>query len=833
MDKSDTIPEKKFDIHSSIVFKLGEDLISDEVQALVELIKNAFDADADYAKITIETWKKNNIKENTHYPNANGFILIKDNGCGMDSSVIDRGWLTISNSLKRDMKLKRGVTKRGRTPLGDKGLGRLGAQRLGYNVEIFTKPENEEYEYHVAFSWKDFQHVEKLSQVPVYYKTTPSKQKPGTALLISDLREPGSLRDEKSLERLQNELSQMMSPYKEIKDFIASVRIDGKELELAEISDNVLNASQLRYFFEFDGEKFEIKGQARLNFFRPQDKNDIQLFRSLVELDNGQNFFKFISKKEKFKDFHLKRSGEAGWYVAYGRIIRFEDIDKLELINDIRANPGKFHGRIDSFDLGIEEEKWQNIFDSISEYRKYINKLSGIKVYRDGFGIRVDRDWLRIGQQATSGKSYYGLRLGNILGYVALSALDNSKLEETTDREGFKVNSYYNNFFKILQEFIGFTQDVQQFLRREWVNFRNKYQEKATKAKGSSTPEELSKEIKKSIAKAKEYRHSTGELKTSITQTAAKTQQTINRIARKLTEKSPGAIKLNTLIIELKDLIRMADGSIARLDGYLKEIEDLANIQTVLENQIRLLREQLEEVYETVSLGLTAESLSHEIHTIADRLAKQTGEIRTYLKNLPDKDARIFSFVEHVGTSINALRKQMAHLAPSLKYVRERKKTIDLHSFFQEFVSDFYKDRFEKNNIKVKIDTIGKENFSVNMNPGKIIQVFDNLFLNSEYWLREDIRVGNIEHGIITVTLVKPFVRIHDNGKGVVPYLEATLFEPFISAKGKEKGRGLGLFIVKQLLDSDGCSISLLQERNRHNRQYIFEIDFSGGLHDG
>jgi signal transduction histidine kinase len=832
MDKLEGILKKKFDIHPSIVFKLGEDLISDEVQALVELIKNAFDADADYAKITIETWKKNNIKETTRYPKANGFILIEDNGCGMDTKAIDQGWLTISNLLKREMKSKKKITNKGRTPLGDKGLGRLGAQRLGYNVEIFTKPENEEDEYHVAFSWRDFQGVEKLSQVPVYYNAAPSKQKPGTALLISDIIHPVSLRDEISLERLQNELSQMISPYKEIKDFMVSVTIDGKELELAEISDNVLNASQLRYFFEFDGERFEIKGQARLNFFRPQDKDDIQLFRSLVEIDNGQNFFKFISKKEKFKDFHLKKSGEAGWYVKYGRKISFEDIDKLELINGIRANPGKFHGRIDSFDLGIEEEKWQNIFDSISEYRKYINKLSGIKVYRDGFGIRVDRDWLRIGQQATSGKSYYGLRLGNILGYVALSARDNSKLEETTDREGFKVNSYYNNFFKILQEFIGFTQDVQQFLRREWVNFRNKYQEKVTKIKGSSTPEEMSKEIKKSIAKAKTYRHSTGELKTSITQTAAKTQETVKRITQKLTEKSPGVIELNRLIIELKDLIKVADDSIARLDEYLKEIEGLEDIETVRENQIRLLREQLEEVYETVSLGLTAESLSHEIHTIADRLAKQAGEIRIYLKNRPDKDPRVFSFVEHVGTSINALRKQMAHLAPSLKYVRERKKNIDLLSFCQEFVSDYYKDRFEKNNIKVKINTTGKENFSIYMNQGKVIQVFDNIFLNSEYWLREDIRVGNIEQGIITVTIVKPFVRIQDNGKGVIPYVETTLFEPFISAKGKEKGRGLGLFIVKQLLDSDGCTISLLPERNRNNRQYIFEIDFTGALHD-
>jgi hypothetical protein len=65
------------------------------------------------------------------------------------ASYADRGWLTISNSEKRDFKDKTLRTKKGRTPLAHKGLGRLGTQRLGYNVDMFTRSEGSPTEHHV------------------------------------------------------------------------------------------------------------------------------------------------------------------------------------------------------------------------------------------------------------------------------------------------------------------------------------------------------------------------------------------------------------------------------------------------------------------------------------------------------------------------------------------------------------------------------------------------------------------------------------------------------------------------------------------------------------
>ena len=116
MDKSEKASRFHFDIHASVVLQLGDTLISDVAQALVELVKNSYDADASYAKVIIDTESK--AGEQSFYPDAVGYISIEDDGIGMDEATIRRGWLTVSNSPKREMKRLGLTTERGRTPLG-------------------------------------------------------------------------------------------------------------------------------------------------------------------------------------------------------------------------------------------------------------------------------------------------------------------------------------------------------------------------------------------------------------------------------------------------------------------------------------------------------------------------------------------------------------------------------------------------------------------------------------------------------------------------------------------------------------------------------------------
>jgi hypothetical protein len=96
-----------------IIRTIGRDLISNEVVSLVELIKNAYDADATNVRI---------VFEEPLQPSQGG-IVIEDDGVGMSLAVIKKAWFepaTIS-------KTKNTHTPSGRRVTGEKGVGRFAA----------------------------------------------------------------------------------------------------------------------------------------------------------------------------------------------------------------------------------------------------------------------------------------------------------------------------------------------------------------------------------------------------------------------------------------------------------------------------------------------------------------------------------------------------------------------------------------------------------------------------------------------------------------------------------------------------------------------------------
>ena len=231
-----------FDINAAVVFRLGEELITDVVQALVELVKNSYDADATWVKVSIDTRATN--ERSQRYKGARGVIVVEDDGEGMTEATIRNGWLTIANSPKREAKARGEVTERGRTPIGDKGLGRLGVQRLARNVEILTRPKAEDREYYVAFSWHDFRDTASLGDVPVVLMGSSRDQtgRPGTKLILSDLCDTDTWQSDQNLQDLQRKLSGMISPFREVQDFLVYLEVDGKQLELAEVAQRVREA---------------------------------------------------------------------------------------------------------------------------------------------------------------------------------------------------------------------------------------------------------------------------------------------------------------------------------------------------------------------------------------------------------------------------------------------------------------------------------------------------------------------------------------------------------------------------------------------------------------
>jgi signal transduction histidine kinase len=148
-------------------------------------------------------------------------------------------------------------------------------------------------------------------------------------------------------------------------------------------------------------------------------------------------------------------------------------------------------------------------------------------------------------------------------------------------------------------------------------------------------------------------------------------------------------------------------------------------------------------------------------------------------------------------------------------------------------LAEYYNGVFARREPPIKVFLKEVVDFSIRINRGKLTQIIDNLVLNSEYWLLEDARLSRVKEPQIVFEIEEPWVRVSDNGRGIDPELEASIFEPFVSGKAPGTGRGLGLYIVQQLLQAEGCGITLTPERNTLGRRYVFQIDFSGAINGG
>ena len=148
-----------------LMIQLGEQLISDEIAAVSELVKNSYDADATRVELTLT-----NVSET-----EGGFITISDNGHGMTLEKVLSSWLELGTLSKAR---KKGVIPRvsesgRRICLGEKGLGRLSVHKLGYVTELVTRRINESVETKLTLDWAEFEQNEGfIEEIPVSWEVT-------------------------------------------------------------------------------------------------------------------------------------------------------------------------------------------------------------------------------------------------------------------------------------------------------------------------------------------------------------------------------------------------------------------------------------------------------------------------------------------------------------------------------------------------------------------------------------------------------------------------------------------------------------------------------------
>ncbi|WP_368849005.1 ATP-binding protein [Vibrio diabolicus] len=202
-------PKHTLKFAPSILSRLGEELLPNFDQGIIELVRNSYDADALTCTVTL-----NNITQ------PGGSISIKDNGIGMNEEAISNGWLVLGHSSKRGA----GTTKRGRVQVGDKGLGRLAALRMGRIATLTSRPRisddsfHSDTMYYTELEWNLFDQKQTVDEVSINVVTKALEEQSlaGTDIHILDLNKKITKQE---AERLARSLMLLSNPFKEEKDF--------------------------------------------------------------------------------------------------------------------------------------------------------------------------------------------------------------------------------------------------------------------------------------------------------------------------------------------------------------------------------------------------------------------------------------------------------------------------------------------------------------------------------------------------------------------------------------------------------------------------------------
>lgn len=414
-----------------LISTIGENLIGDVHSALVELVKNAYDADSSYVNIFFQFYPNNkrNLIE----------IEIEDDGHGMSRDTIINKWLVPAT----DDKINRRSSPNGRLFQGRKGIGRYAAAILGQELTV-TSIDNKLEETTLTINWSVFTKVQFLEDIEIEVSTRKlTKGKPGTIIKISAFDEKLQFWTENEIENLTNELRKLKSPFKEF-------FVDKFDINLAFINCP---------FQKYNDNIFEIESYPIVEFY------DYRIAGNILE--DGRIIASFTNNAEENIP---KESVET----------------KIQLpIHYKFCGPVYFDLRVfDRDPEAIENLINKGLIDPISKKflsknnaKQLLNEAYGINLYREGFRIRPygngGIDWLELDKKRIQDPSFK-ISNNQIIGFINIKPEEISHLEEKSARDGLKENENYKGLTFLLGSIISELEERRYSFRKKTGRGRKK-----------------------------------------------------------------------------------------------------------------------------------------------------------------------------------------------------------------------------------------------------------------------------------------------------------------------------------------------------------------------
>jgi signal transduction histidine kinase len=747
------------------IIQMGEELIGHPSTAVNEIVKNAYDADAD------KCWVYTQYDSDP----SKTFMIIRDNGLGMDSETLFGNWLKPSISSKRDEdRGKRKSQIYGRRYLGSKGIGRLAAMALGRYLTVVSKKSTEsEYNWiridreifrvdallnAISFpggQTNDFIKLFQDSKILELNNLPPNGNliniidndfeptfKEGTYIILQEL-------DDSILTLISEEFNQKdleeTSIFKALRDMITPLKLN--TVIQAELLDKGIISKELKTdngegtFELFYGINF-IQSQIRKssNFFPVEpssilEKYDYRVYGKVCDssklykdkyLINGKFVCRRLDEDQFENDFLLTES-----FVLSDEYEVKRKIDPIETSKKYQnSEVGEFYFDIRIYDL--DEDTKRRLGEILKtkgsrETTRAFSRFLGLKISKNGFGVKPygeeELDWLGLGAKRVQ-KHEVSIGPNQLIGYTYLFSPQNDELSEKTNREGFFENRAFITFKKIMTGIL-----------EEAGRIRQRYR----------------------------LRHSIG-------------RKIKNKIDRPNTS-------------EFINYIRNYSTDIAIIAKTEQFIEETNTAFDNLENSLTFSQR-------LASLGSGLELVYHELSQPISALGAAKTSIEINVKKINEEGLK------------NILLDRVSTLAPSIKLLEELKESLQpaigksLPSNFNPIVTfqkvcHLFRKDFEDLNISTRVMS-AKGNFEIRDHEYLLWVSFLNIMNNAIYWLK-------FQEGAREIIFECPDkdLFIISNTSAKIPEDDLDLiFEYGITMRKEKNATGLGLAFTRNLLSS-------------------------------
>lgn len=533
-----------FKPRARLLIQLGDQLIKNESIALVELVKNSYDADANTVTIYMEK---------ADDPD-NGVIIIEDDGFGMSPHTVENVWLEPGSDFKSQQIINNKVSpKYNRLPIGEKGIGRFGVHKLGSVIEMTTKAKDSN-EVFVKINWEDFNNYKYLEEVPIKIieRKTPIHFKnntTGTNIVISKLRkkwERGIARE------IKRSITALASPFEKNDSFLPVFDIIDKPgwFEGLLDWDNVKDYSLFRF-------KVTLEGNSITNFeysFTPWQTMTKIKPRDINIEDNLVQTFKYIKfKNENNKSEILDLSDYAIGKIIFEGYIFDQDPFVLK--------------------LGVSDK---------TGFKKYLKSNGGIKVFRDGLRVydygEPENDWLNLDHRRFQ-QPAKAISNNLILGAVSIDRKNSSDLQEKTNREGFVENSAYKAFRNAILHCLDLVETLRQKDKKKLKEFYG--------------PTPQSAPLQSTIAEAKifvEENIKDEKIKVQIVKYFNKIEGDYKRISENLLKAAGAGLSMSVVVHEVEKILYEVEKVLKAEKGSERVLKLVTHLSSLIDGYAEIIR---------------------------------------------------------------------------------------------------------------------------------------------------------------------------------------------------------------------------------------------------